>query len=57
MNERRIKEICIHCGGESLTWKTDGKLRKICLICGKDFEAKRESDIHKFHKEADAWVS
>lgn len=46
--ERRIKERCKHCGGIEMKWNGDGELKKICLICGKDFEARRHEDLHKF---------
>lgn len=48
--ERRKKECCIYCGGENLRFWDNGKINIICLICGKDFEAKREEDKSKFHE-------
>ena len=49
MNERRVKEHCKYCGGEPMTWKYQDVLKKVCLICGKEFEARREEDSHRFN--------
>ena len=54
MIERRIKEHCLHCRGEMFNWKFNGKLRKACIVCGEEIEAKRESDYHEFHQVEDA---
>ena len=56
-SERRIKEVCKYCGGDKLKMQKNDTIVIICQVCGKDFEACRESDFHKFHKVADAWVS
>jgi hypothetical protein len=55
MEERRKEERCVHCNGNSMTWGDGSVLRKICLICGRDFEARREDDLHKFKREARKW--
>jgi len=51
--ERREKDRCPHCNGEKMTWRSGRKLKIICLICGHEFDARREEDLHKFHKEAE----
>jgi hypothetical protein len=48
MEERRLKERCIYCNGEECGWKEDGVIKKYCIICGKEFVARREADKHKF---------
>jgi uncharacterized protein (DUF983 family) len=53
MIERRIKDICSHCGAEMFKWLFNGKVMKACIVCGEEIEAKRESDFHEFHKEVD----
>ena len=53
--ERRVKERCVHCGGEALTWHGINGIQKICLICGKAFEARRQDDVRKFHEEAEKY--
>lgn len=53
MIDRRKKECCIYCGGEEMRWQSGDKIIKICLICGKDFEAKRSGDMGEFHKVAE----
>jgi hypothetical protein len=55
MTERRVKEVCIYCGGEKLRFADNGEIRIICLICGKDFKAQRSIDISEFHKIADQY--
>jgi hypothetical protein len=54
-NERRNKEVCKFCGGEELRFQDGKELKIICLICGKDFEACRESDLHKFNEVRDSY--
>lgn len=53
--DRRKEERCKYCGGKELTWGDGVVLRKICIICGKDFEAGRIDDLHKFKREAQQW--
>jgi hypothetical protein len=55
MNERRQRERCVYCGGTELRWKDAGVIKRICLICGKDFVARREEDSHKFHEEMEKY--
>lgn len=50
MEERRKTERCVYCNGVEVHWLVNGKLKKYCLICGKDFVARREDDLHKFKK-------
>ena len=52
--ERRVKEKCI-CSGEVFRWKSDGKLRKACIVCGTEIEAKRDSDREEFHEDEAEW--
>jgi len=56
MIERRKQERCIYCGGTELKLLDDGVIKRICLICGKDFEARRDSDLTEFHKIKDSWL-
>jgi DNA-directed RNA polymerase subunit RPC12/RpoP len=48
--ERRKENRCKYCGGMELRMESKGKIMKICLICGKDFEANRAGDLAEFNK-------
>jgi len=57
MNERRKEQRCKFCGGKELKI-SDGTsdIMKVCLICGKDFKARREDDRREFKNTIQRWL-
>lgn len=53
--ERRTHDRCPFCNGKEIDMQFRGKLLRVCLICGKEHPAQRESDRAEFQKKVDSW--